>query len=112
MPVTVGTFDTTPGLEEQREPFKKVFDFVRDDTFPDIVPTATILLAKTQLQRNGIDVAAISPQIATFLEEATVRGIIQRLLVFFLCRVSRTFILSFFIVIQFHDINISILCHL
>ena len=97
MPVTVGTFDTTPGLEEQREPFKKIFDIVRDDTFPDIVPTATSLLAKTQLRRNGIDVAAISPDIATFLEEATVRSIIQRLLVFSLCQVCSTLILSFFV---------------
>jgi hypothetical protein len=107
MPVTVGTFDTTPGLEEQREAFKKIFDIVRDDTFPDIVPTATSLLAKTQLRRNGIDVAAISPDIATFLEEATVRGIIQRLLLFSLCQVCSTFILSFYeLIVSFYDIDL------
>ena len=88
LPVAVGDVVTGSSAEEYRKKFKTVFDIVRDDTFPDVVPTATSELAANELRRNGIDVASISPDIATFLREATVRDIIKRLLVFALCQVS------------------------
>ena len=89
MPVTIGKFEDEADISTgNRKSFNEIFDIVRDDTFPNVVPTATSALAAAQLLHNGIDVAAISPDIATFLREATVRGIMQRLLSFSLCQVS------------------------
>ena len=120
MPVTVGNFVTESRPGEYREPFKlaievsqantspstapakqtkSIFQCVQDDTFPDVVPTATLAMADAQLKLNGIDVAAINPDIATLLERATVRSIMQRILQFSLCEVCHE---QFRIVINIH----------